>query len=45
MKDLKLGAELAGDITDRDEWRKGQPAQMQVKRAKLVEAVKGIFGR
>ena len=27
-----------------DEWRKGQPAQMQVKREKLVEAVKGILG-
>ena len=45
LKDLKLGAELASGITDRDEWRKGQPAQMQVKRDKLVEAVKGILGR
>jgi len=45
LKDLKLGAELASGITDRDEWRKGQPAQMQVKRAELVAAVKGILGR
>ena len=45
LKDLRLGSELADKITDRDEWRKGQPAQMQVKREKLVEAVKGILGR
>jgi histidyl-tRNA synthetase len=43
LKDLKLGAELAGDITNRDEWRKGQPAQMQVKRTELVAAVNGIL--
>ncbi len=45
LKDLRLGSELADKITDRDEWRKGQPAQMQVKREKLVEAVKGILAR
>ncbi|MCP4581300.1 MAG: histidine--tRNA ligase [candidate division Zixibacteria bacterium] len=45
LKDLKLGAELASGITDRDEWSKGQPAQMQVKRTELVEAVKGILAR
>ena len=45
LKDLKLGEQLAGEITDREEWRKGQPAQMQVKRAELVEAVKNILGR
>lgn len=45
LKDLKLGEQLAEGITDREEWRKGQPAQMQVKREKLVEAVREILGR
>jgi len=45
LKDLKLGAELASDITDRDDWRKGQPAQIQVKRSELIPAVKGILER
>jgi len=45
LKDLKLGAKLADEITDRDEWRKGQPAQVQVKRERLVESVKEILAR
>jgi len=45
LKDLRLGSELAEKITDRDEWRKDQPAQIQAPREKLVEAVKGILGR
>lgn len=45
LKDLKLGAKLADEITDRDEWRKGQPAQVQVKRDRLVESVREILGR
>jgi len=45
LKDLRLGSELADKITDRDEWRKDQPAQIQIKREKLVDAVKEILGR
>ncbi len=45
LKDMWLGKELAGTITDRDEWRKGQPAQVAAKRDDLVSAVKGILDR
>ena len=45
LKDLKLGTRLADEITDRDEWRKGQPAQVQVKRDRLVESVREILGQ
>jgi len=45
LKDLRLGSRLADKITDRDEWRKDQPAQIQVSRDKLVEAVKDILSR
>jgi len=45
LKDLRLGSELADTITDRDKWRKDQPAQIQIKREKLVDAVKEILGR
>jgi len=45
LKDLKLGSQLADKITDRDEWRKDQPAQVQVYRAGLVDSVKEILAR
>lgn len=45
LKDLRLGAQLAAGISDRDQWRKDQPAQIQVPRAKLVDGVKEILGR
>ena len=45
LKDLRLGAQLADQITDRDTWRKDQPAQVQVKRENLVDAVKEILAR
>ena len=45
LKDLRLGSQLADKITDRDEWRKDQPAQIQVSRAKLIEGVRGILER
>jgi histidyl-tRNA synthetase len=44
-EDLWLGSELAEKISERDKWRKDQPAQIQVPRAKLVEGVRGILGR
>lgn len=45
VKDLALGEELAKGITDRDEWRSGQPAQRSVPRADLVATVAEIVGR
>jgi histidyl-tRNA synthetase len=45
LKDLRLGSQLAAGISDRDQWRKDQPAQIQVARAKLVEGVREILGR
>jgi histidyl-tRNA synthetase len=45
LKDLRLGAQLASGIVDRDKWRKDQPAQIQVPRAKLVDGVKEILAR
>jgi histidyl-tRNA synthetase len=45
LKDLRLGAQLAAGISDRDQWRKDQPAQIQVPRSKLVDGVKEILAR
>jgi histidyl-tRNA synthetase len=44
IKDLRLGAQLSRDIKDRDEWRKGQPAQVSASRDKLVEVVRTMVG-
>ncbi len=43
LKDLKLGAERAKDIKDRDAWAKGADAQVTVPRADLVTEVKKII--
>jgi histidyl-tRNA synthetase len=40
LKDLRLGKQLSETITDRDAWRKAQPAQVSIPRASLVEEVK-----
>ncbi len=45
LKDLKLGAKLSAEISERDKWRKEQPAQIQVPRAHLVEEVRAILKR
>ncbi len=45
LKDLALGAELSGDIEDRDAWRKGQPAQVSVPRASLLAETRAIIAR
>jgi histidyl-tRNA synthetase len=44
IKNLRLGAELAGQITDRDAWRKGQPAQVEVKMSELVPKLTEMLG-
>ena len=38
IKDLKLGAELAGSITDRDEWKE-QKQQFSVQRSEMVSTI------
>lgn len=43
LKDLRLGDKLAQEITDRDEWRKGQPAQVSVPRDQLVERTRAML--
>jgi histidyl-tRNA synthetase len=45
LKDLALGARLSAEIETSEEWRKGQPAQISVPRASLVEAVRKILAR
>ncbi|MFQ5458489.1 MAG: His/Gly/Thr/Pro-type tRNA ligase C-terminal domain-containing protein, partial [Myxococcota bacterium] len=46
VKDLRLGEELARDIgPDRARWLKDQPAQYNVARALLAEAVEHILQR
>jgi histidyl-tRNA synthetase len=44
IKDLRLGKELAKQVASRDEWRKGQPAQVTVPRDALVAEVRRILG-
>ncbi|MDE1174809.1 MAG: histidine--tRNA ligase [Parvibaculaceae bacterium] len=45
LKDLILGAEMSREIEDNAKWREGQPAQVSVPRADLVQAVKDILAR
>jgi histidyl-tRNA synthetase len=45
IKDMRLGEEIADTIQDRDEWRKGQPAQRSVPRAQLLAAIREILSR
>jgi histidyl-tRNA synthetase len=40
IKDLRLGKQLSDKITDRDAWRKDQPAQVTIPRADLVAEVR-----
>ena len=39
IKDLKLGARLAAEITDNKTWREEQPAQFTVARDEIVSAI------
>ena len=43
LKDLGLGDKLAQEITDREQWRKGQPAQVSVPRDQLVDRAKAML--
>jgi histidyl-tRNA synthetase len=45
VKDLKLGARLAADITDNRRWREEQPAQETVSRDAWIDAVARISAR
>ena len=45
VKDLLLGTELSREIQDREEWRRGQPAQESVARADLCGKVREILAR
>lgn len=45
IKDLVLGAALSKEIADNAEWREGRQAQIIVKRAELVAAVKNVLER
>jgi histidyl-tRNA synthetase len=44
IKDLKLGARLAADISDNRQWREEQPAQQTVARDAWIAAVKEVSG-
>ncbi|WP_417494186.1 histidine--tRNA ligase [Maricaulis sp.] len=45
IKDLKLGARLAAEISDNREWREEQPAQITVAADAWVEAVREVARR
>jgi histidyl-tRNA synthetase len=45
IKDLRLGAEMAGAIESREAWREARPAQVSVPEAELVPAVKQVLSR
>lgn len=45
VKDMRLGKQLAEGIQDRDEWRKGQPAQQAVALDALVPKLLELLGR
>jgi histidyl-tRNA synthetase len=45
IKDLVEGAKLAATISDAKAWREGRPAQVSVKEADLVAAVRGVLAR
>ena len=42
IKDLDLGRELAGQVSDNREWRDARPGQATIPRAQLVAAVRQI---
>jgi len=44
IKDLALGARLAAEMTTNEEW-KSQPAQIEIKRADLVDEVRKMIAR
>jgi histidyl-tRNA synthetase len=43
IKDLRLGRELSKEIEDREEWRKGQPAQQTVPADDLVTKIRELI--
>ena len=45
IKDLKLGARLAADISDNKQWREEQPAQETVARTDWLRAVSALIER
>ena len=45
IKDLVLGAQKSKEITDNEEWRSGQAAQVSAPRAELVAQVRAILER
>jgi len=45
LKDLILGAQISGQITDNREWREQQPAQIAVSRNDLIDGVRQILAR
>jgi histidyl-tRNA synthetase len=44
IKDLDLGRELAGKVTDNSQWREGRPGQQTVPRGELVATIRAIIG-
>lgn len=40
IKDLKLGAQMASQISSNEEWRSARPAQFEAKRSELVARIK-----
>ncbi|MBL8548534.1 MAG: histidine--tRNA ligase [Hyphomonadaceae bacterium] len=43
LKGMKLGAEMAKNVSDNKEWREGRPAQSVVKQADLVASVQRML--
>lgn len=45
IKDLRRGNQLAGEIKDRDEWRKGQPAQVTIARDQMLTTIQQMLSQ
>jgi len=45
IKDLILGERMSAEITDNEEWRSGQAAQVEAPRAELVAQVQDVLAR
>ena len=44
LKNMGLGAKLSSEIDDRDEWRKGQPAQKTVPMGQMLDEIRQMLG-
>ena len=44
LKDMRLGKELSASISEREAWRKGQPAQQEILATDIVPEIRRRLG-